>query len=469
MSALPPSVTRAFKLLLVCSCACLLFRPLAGADDDTADLPRAETLFPQLEAILVGALGQSPTMIQEELGRLATSYDEKAERSVLYPRVSGYGFFYIQREERKNANDTDVGERSYYDLSLTQPVFHWGALRAQAEIGHIYRLIADRNFTEAYQILANRIRDTYLQLVSTRVDQRNRVLSIERSRAQLEITRQLAADGRVPASTVTTAEFALESEILARDRAEFAQDRLLRQFRSLTGNAAFSLADLPEMIPAVTAVEDARALPLRTEYVTRRGYEDSITYFRTVRSLDVERLRLRIAKSELRPKFNFALGLSQDMDTRTTNNVEQRYMLNTAYAGLRVSWSIWDSRRNQSLVRAAQARIRRSEKNLEQMEADLTDAIEAAGKELGFATRALAIAERGYVGSESSHRAAEGLFKEGRVSQEQVDIARLALRAAEYNVGEARRDYLRNVSSFLATIQADPLVLRLQREGRIPR
>ena len=55
------------------------------------------------------------------------------------------------------------------------------------------------------------------------------------------------------------------------------------------------------------------------------------------------------------------------------------------------------------------------------------------------------------------------------LKQDEVDAALLAWRSAEYGVCESRRDYLRTVAAFLAAIQADPLVERLQRDGKIPR
>lgn len=444
---------------------------VAGAEPEpaiAADLPRAESIFPQLEPILIDTLTQSPTMIQEGLARLAAGYDADSERSVLYPRAGGYASFRVQREDRLDADQSSTGERTYFDFSVNQPFFHWGSIKAQADIGRINLLIAERNFTEAYQLYANRVRDTYLSLVGLRVAQRNRALTLERTRAQLEVVRQQVAEGRVPAGTIATVEFSIEAQILAGDRADFALERLLRQFRDLVGKPDFSLGDVPETVPPIATVPNTRSLPLRTEYVTRRGFEDHPSYFRALRNLEVDRLRLRITRNELKPKFNLNVGASQDMDNRTTN-IEQQYMVTTYYGGITMNWAIWDSKSSASRARAAQARIRRAEKNLEQLEKDLIEAIEAAEKEVGFSTRGLAIAERGYAGAESSYRSLVDFQKEGRASQDEVDAALLAWRSAEYNVCESRRDYLRTVAAFLTAIQADPLVDKLQRDGKIPR
>lgn len=461
---------RAFAMLLVAlSCAGFAAGQSTDEPASTEDFPRAETIFPQLEEILVAALSRSPTMIQEDLNRLAAGYDEAVDRSGLYPRISGFGSFYVQQEDRRNAGKSDPGTRSYYDLSLVQPVFHWGSLRAQADMGRIKRLLAERNFTEAYQLYANRVRDLYLQLIAARVAKRNRELQLERTRHQLEIVRAQVDEGRLVSGAITSTEYAIEQLELDRDRADYGLERTLRQFRDLIGDPAFTLEKVPESIPAVPSGGEMRAVPLRTEYVTRREFETAPGYFRAQRAIDSDRLYLRIIRNETRPKFNFAAGYTQNTDDLRVDNVEQRYVLTTLYAGFRVSWNIWDSKYTQSRARALQARIRRAERNLEQYERDLIESIESAEKEVGFATRSLRIAERNYSSAESSYNTAVSFQQEGRSSEEQVSAALFAWRQAEYSICEARRGYLSTIAAFLTAIDADPLVEKLQREGRLPR
>ncbi len=461
---------RALAMLLVAlSCAGFAAGQSTAEPAGAEDFPRAETIFPQLEEILIAALSRSPTMIQEDLNRLAASYDEAVDRSVLYPRVFGGGSFYVQQEDRRNAGKSDPGTRSYYDLSFVQPVFHWGSLRAQADVGRIKRLLAERNFTDAYQLYANRVRDLYLQLVGARVAKRNRELQLERTRQQLETVRGQVAEGRLVSGAITSTEYAIEQLELDRDRADYGLERTLRQFRDLIGDPAYALEQVPESIPPIPSVEDARVIPLRTEYVTKREFETSPGFFRAQRAIESDRLSVRIIRNETRPKFNFAVGYTQSTDDLRVDNVEQRYVLTTLYAGFRVNWNIWDSKYTTSRARALQARIRRAERNLEQFERDLIESIESAEKEVGFATRSLRIAERNYTSAESNYNTVVAFQQEGRSAEEQVSAALFAWRQAEYSICEARRAYLSTIAAFLTAVDADPLVEKLQREGRLPR
>lgn len=432
------------------------------------DSPRAEILFPDLKQILKSALTRAPVMIQEDLNLEASRFDAASDRSVLYPRANISGNFDYQREYRLDAADSRSGFRSFYSMGVTQPLYHWGSLQAQAEIGAIARAIAERNYAEAYQVLANQIRDSYLSLIAQRVAQRNRNLFLARTRSQLELAKQRLAEGLVVGSVVAGFQASIESQELAIERAEFAASRTLSQFQNLIGDRSFTAANLPTSIPPVGELGSQRAFQARTEYVTRQEYVHSIGYFRSMRGLEIDRLRLRIVRNETRPKFNIGVGVSQDLDERAYN-VEQRYMVTTYSVGLGVTWAVWDSKSSGSRARALAARIRRDENRLEQLEKSLIESIEAAEKEVAFSTRGLSIAERSYAGAESAYNAVLGSQKDGRASQDEVDAALLAWRSAEYNVCESRRDYLRTIAAFLAAIQADPLVEELRQDAKIPR
>lgn len=445
------------------------------AESEPVDFPRAEAIFPQLEPILVHALAQSPRMIQENLALVAAAYDRYVEKTVLYPRIAGYGQFNVQREDR--VTDTGDGDSSaepetvaktYYDVTLTQPLFHWGALKAQADIGRLRYQLAERNYREVYQGLANEIRDAYLRLVVARIAQRNQRIELDRARQQLERVRQQVEEGREVAGSITTLVYTIDAMVLAADRADVALDRALELFRQLIGQPDLGLDAIPEMIPAPTPVDRTKSLPLRQDYVNQREFEDHQRYFNSQRSLDMQKLSLKATRANLRPRFDLAAGINQDEVDRT-GDVTNKYQLATTYVGLRVNWAIFDSFRTRALVRAARSRISSTELSLKQIERDLIAAIELSETELSFQTRSLAVAERNFAGAESTYTSAIEFQKDGRYSQDDVEAARAALRSAEYTICETRRVYLRTVAEFLATVGADPLVERLSAEGAFPR
>lgn len=450
--------------------------PVGGANPVVSDdgFPRAEVIFPQLEPILREALTQSPRMLQENLALVASAYDRYVDKTVLYPSMGGYGQFNVQNEARANdsgsggSSDSKRVAKTYYDVSLSQPLFHWGALKAQADIGRIRFQMSERNFRAAYQGLANEIRDAYLRLVVSKLALRNSDLGLKRSRLQLARAQQRVDEGRDVASVVTTLQYSIESQELARDRADVALTRSLELFQQMIGRPDFSLDQVPESIPALVAVKREQSMPLRKEYVTERTFEDDQRFFNATRSLAIQKRSLRITQVNLRPKFTLVAGVSQDEVDRT-GNVVDKYQLATTYGGLRVNWPIFDSFRTRALVRAARARINSAQLGLQQLERDLIAGIEQSETELSFQTRSLAVAERNFTSAEGTYQSAIDFHKDGRFSQDEVDAARAALQSAEYSIAETRRAYLRTVSDFLALVSADPLVERLTEEGHFPR
>ena len=259
---------------------------VSSAEATQADFPRAEAIFPQLEPILQRALSQSPRMMQQNLALVAAAYDRYVEKTVLYPRIAGYGQFNVQNEQRVNesadgssSDGSETVAKTYYDFSLSQPLYHWGALKAQADIGRIRYQLAERNYRDVFQGLANEIRDSYLRLVVGRIAQRNRRIELEQANIDLERARQRVDEGREIAGTTAALQAAIDSMTLAGDRSDVALDRALQVFKQLTGESDLTLEDIPEAIPAPTPVERARSLPLREEYVSQREFEDHPRYF----------------------------------------------------------------------------------------------------------------------------------------------------------------------------------------------
>lgn len=454
----------ASRLLAAVACAVAIVLRAGAAGDD---LPQAESVLPGLEPILVGALAQSPRMISENLARLEAEYLADAARASLYPTAGGYARYQFQREDRLSSDSEATNNlKSYYSFEIAQPVFHWGSIKAEVDIARLRRDMAERNFGRAYQILASEIRATYLNLIIEKLGLRNARHELDRLKSRLEVVRQRIAEGIELAGTASSMEFAIEDSELALERMERGFSSRLRLFALLTGLESFSPEQVPETVPKVPGFEAGRSGALRTEYVTRRGYESDVRYANALRELRIQKLNLKIYRNALRPKFNLVMGLNQDEIDRT-GDVENKYQLQALYAGVTMSWTIFDSYRARANTRAGQIRLRRQQRALEQTEEDLLRAIEQADVDLGFAVRALSIAERRWDGAVSSHTSAIDYVEQGRFAAEDVELARSAMLAAESTVCRARADCLNAITHFQAVLNADPLIERMAAEGKL--
>ena len=99
--------------------------------------PMAEVLFPELEGVLRHAVSQSPEMVDQNLKLAIEGADSIVSSAKLYPRANAYVRELYQTEVRRDLGKTTAAEKFYYDLSIYQSIYHWGALKASSDIGKI--------------------------------------------------------------------------------------------------------------------------------------------------------------------------------------------------------------------------------------------------------------------------------------------------------------------------------------------
>ena len=166
----------------------------------TPQLP--EDVFPELKQILAEAANRSPRMVAQDLNLLIADGDLIQAKSGMLPRLGGYYQKSKTKDIREDVAGTLDSNKTYYSVSLSQPIFHWGALRNNAKAGEIRRLIADENYGEAYRVLAQEIRANYLGLIMLKVGVRvstfNRKLSEEKLAVEEErLQKKVISEGAI--------------------------------------------------------------------------------------------------------------------------------------------------------------------------------------------------------------------------------------------------------------------------------
>ena len=162
------------KLLL----ASVLALGVAGAVGQETALPPAplptaagalpEDLLPALKPILVRAIERSPEQIRRAIEIEQAEARVYVSRAAMLPNLGGYGRYAVNRAATASAVSSATNNSSgfFYDVGLSQPVYHWGALKAQADIDRIGAKIAAREYAEAARLLAAQVRKSYLELVA---------------------------------------------------------------------------------------------------------------------------------------------------------------------------------------------------------------------------------------------------------------------------------------------------------------
>ncbi|MBL9189300.1 MAG: TolC family protein [Opitutaceae bacterium] len=436
-----------------------LLLPLAGARGQGSEIAGTmpEDHLPGLRAILATAFERSPQLIEAEYRRAEREARLLVEDAARLPGVSG----------RLNyaSNDTSISSTNssqsratgfFYNLSVGQPLFHWGALKNQSEIARIRLAIEQRKFDVAYRALAVVLRKAYLALIVEKARLRHMRASLALLRADLVVLAERKQSGAVAASQFDAEELRLRGIAIETERAEaeFAANR--SRFARLAGLADLPEADVPDDIPS-PKVSPALATAL-TATLLRDGAKSTLEY--EIHELAVQEAlrRHKIEKVRLLPKFSAEAGLSLENSTDVNGNAVNQQGIQRRTISINANWNIFDGFATRGLTRDALAARRLAERTLAaRTEEILRDAqilerslkIDASEVELRDLHHGLAIQGRKRTAEEAAL---------GNLPQGDVDRAQLNIGQAEAAMLAARAVLLGRWSELVALAADDPLL-----------
>jgi len=404
-------------------------------------------------------------MLLARLDLDAAGGDLTQARSGLYPAVRTTSRLLGTSDIRRDQPGSTLATKTFYDVSFSQSLFHWGERRNTARIGAIRAAIAERNYTEGYRMLAREIRQGYLSLISLK----SQLVGARFDRKQAEAALR-AAEERVKAGVITEAELfgpqvALERAQLGEAAAESAFTAAGEQFEFLTGAAAPTEEELPAELPEIQG-ESAANGSLLTEFLAEPE-PSTPTLERLKQEVEVDRLTYKNQKTRLRPKFNFVLGITQNEESYTVNSAE-RYGVTSRYVGIEVSWAIFDGWATRGAVRSSLARLRSAEARYAQAQSAVSRQARAAARSLDLAQRQMRIDDRLLSSSRDYLRIREEDFAAGRVTRDVLSQAQAGYYSARSSANTARLNYLMAQVDFLTTVDRDPLIQRASKHPALP-
>ncbi|MBI3885489.1 MAG: TolC family protein [Opitutae bacterium] len=431
----------------------LLTGGVFAAPLDEVALP--ERVFTGLDAILKSAVQQSPRMVNRELDLQIAENDRIIARAGLLP---SFGASYRYNKSRDTRADV-VGRlgvtKTYYDVSISQPLFFWGERRNNARMGEIREKISKGQFRDGYRLLVQELRNQYLQLIVRKV-------ALKRARFNQKFTHdQLAiAEDRLAKKVIS--EFEIFPLRLNSERADIDLERNVFDYE--TAKAAFArLAGLgtmgdeaiPDTMPALpypaTAVDG-----LLAGFLAQKDLP-SVEAFSLRNQIAIQELDYLNQKTRLRPKFSFTAGTNQDEQNYKINDV-QKFRVNSLYAGIQVQWTLFDGFAAQAARRISLARRRQMENDYRELTDRLGKQAQAQAKQIYFSARNMSINDRFLTSGEGNLKTRQDDFKRGVISEADVSLAQLGLFDAQVNAYNARADYLVRIGDFLGTLAEDPVL-----------
>jgi outer membrane protein TolC len=442
----------------------------AGLGAQTPPLPATlpEDLLPGLRNILYTAMQQSPQMIARDIDLAAQEANRYQQVAPEWPNVNG-GFGYVDYHAAdsvgKTFSSTSANSQGpIYNINLNQPIYHWGALRAAADVAHLQIKISERQYADAYRQLATTIRSQYLMLIVQKVQVRNAQYALNQANTSLAVVEERFKNHAASQSEVDGAHMQVDDVSLAADRASEDFAHAKRMLLLMAGMSELSDEAVPEEIPK--PIYSANTPEALMQDFEREGLDKTFQaqiYDYQIKESD---LNYKIAKYRLYPRFDLQFGLSEQYQAQdnTMPNGEngitekQFFYNNTTLVG---SWEIFDGLATRGAKLAALASKRVAERNLQSYLDQTLEQARYFEHQIGFSARAMALAEERFDASKSGLQHAKDNLKLGTGSQTDVDQATANYYQWQTMAFNARIDFFSHWSDYLSLLGVDPVLNNL--------
>jgi outer membrane protein TolC len=345
-----------------------------------------------------------------------------------------------------------------YNAGVSQPLYHWGALKKGYESAQLQRAITTRNVGEIRRALAIEIRRAYFGLIGAAnglAFERIALANLEQEKVYLK---QQAADGFVTQATADYTDVRIKDFKLQMQRSKNSFDSQWLSFCELTGSdRASPIPVFPKEIPAIgrdlsPALQGLAPRPDDYVPASLANADDSI---------HAEKLNYEIVSTRLRPKLGLSLNASQGYNT--PNNVELfgsgPYVLTSYGASATVNWSIFDGFSTKAAKQSSLIRLRQLRTSRDQVERDYRENLKNLLTNLQLNWQSLQRTEEGLRDARSSVDVVQKDFEAGMIPKQTWEAAKAAADSAQQSANGARADYYIQIVNYLSLRGKDPAVI----------
>lgn len=450
---LRPVFLRLLKGSVACALACACLYSQEPPRSDAPPLPLAETLFPQLAPLLQKAIQQSPQTIQSNLEFLIAQENVQIARSRQRPQAGGYLTYSYGQDRRADRVDPLNVDKLFYHFSVTQPVYHWGALRAGIQLSKVAAQLAENNFAEGCRLLLLEVRAAYLRLVVLKATRDRAAFALRLAVQEERVAEEQLQAGAIAPAEMTAPRTKVTQLTLDAERAEEEYRLALLSLERLAGGGRLDETSIPGLVPDVPySPEQIKAWAGRYREDPEQG---NFRLASVQLRLDQEKLNYQIIDKNLRPKLNLVTGVSQD-EVSYTGSPADRANTQSIYAGVNVTWNIFDGYSTPAQRRASRLRQRQLETERDGRRKELTDAVEAQVKQIDFAARTKALGQATLDQYNLFVKKKGEDVAYGIAAPSELDDARISRDAVLIQAMMQRSDLLGRLAEFLSSIGRDP-------------
>jgi outer membrane protein TolC len=429
--------------------------------------PLPEDIFPELKVLLEQALTQSPTMLQSNLELATAKALRYQSRAPLLPNVSSsISYSKITSSPTESTGVDSTAQGVYYSLFAYQPLYHWGALKAQADIAKIGVKIAEKNYAEAYRNLALSVRAQYLSLVVLKMRQRNAAFTLKVAEDTLQLNEERLQKGTVSLGEIIPIRLGVDEAKLALDNTEADLENSREVLAQTTGLDSLPLENIPEEIPVTSLQYVALSLETKVAGFVETGVKNTNLAMNLSWAIDQANLSYKIQKYRLFPRLGISASVIQANSTSATSTIVSQAGIYSESINLFASWSIFDGFATKGTKLAALAARRTSENALRNYLKTARNQAIRQKQQLMFAYRTMQIAEvRLNIAQGVVIKAFEDMGR-GSASQGEVDKAKLNLNYQMLVNATTRAEFLNRATELYSLLNIDPIVGNLSVSDR---
>ena len=399
--------------------------------------------FAELQEILIQVEDYAPIFKEQkesiDIAKANTIFAKSAQGSHVKINLQGQSIHEDRPDQPYSGR-----ERFFGSISIRKPLFHWGALRAQSSISVIQEAITLNNLKYFLNDLKVNVRSSYLEMFVL-----SKQVEIARSSLQNAEENFIKIKGKN--------ELGLSSDIVVKnENIELLKQKILledinrslesakKSFIQLTGwsealnfeenNNSFATLQVDhafgESLPVLLSSHSSR--------VTRQINHE----------IKVEKNRLTIAKSGLKPKVNLLGAFYQDQ----VPLADDSFTRNNAVVGLEVNWAIWDSSKSKAEKLKSLANKRRLELSFERESRSFRLEIENMRSQLDSLAKRVEMTRQLVVLSEKKLSISKTELESDRITPAQFMDAQIALNQSKIQRLQSVCDYIKMRNRYEASL-----------------
>lgn len=423
---------------------------------------RLEEVFPQLGPIIEKAMQQSPQMLQKASEITLAEGNYLQARSSLLPRADGLIYYATNTTSvSQGSSASSKNDGIFYSMSLYQPLFQWGTLKAQTDYSRIAVQLAEKNYAEAYRLLAVSVRQHYLTLIVRKASLKIAADNLRVAQAALDVELERLRSGSISEGEAMGPRLAVDEARLAFERAEHDLGQARRSLSRLSGQPEIKDDEIPSSIPISQEYYGADRAAPQLDFFGAAGVDDTLPLQMLHAQLQQTELNYKIAKFRLFPKLALVGSISQSNTTNATQSSVSQVGVNSQSLNVQATWSIFDGFATSGAKMSALASKRSTERQIDAQRRAMLDQARDLEAQLRLGSRAVRLADtRRYLAEDLMKRADENL-RRGVGTQKDLDLATASFNSADINAMGQRADLLTRWAEFISLTGGDALLARL--------